>query len=149
MLGKSCFFIGHRDAPDSIAAKLEEAVERHITDFGVKSFLVGNYGNFDRMSQSVLVEAKKRHPDIFIRMAIAYSPAVVHVELPDGFENFYFPTEQKKTPGRAAIPHLNRTLLKESDFLIAYVSHTSGGSYKVLEYAKKREKQGLIHITLL
>ena len=30
---KTCFFIGHREAPESFAKKLAEAVERHITEY--------------------------------------------------------------------------------------------------------------------
>ena len=32
---KTCFFIGHRDAPDSLAPVLDALVERHITEYGV------------------------------------------------------------------------------------------------------------------
>ena len=35
-----CFFIGHRDTPPSILHKLREAVERHITEYGVEEFVV-------------------------------------------------------------------------------------------------------------
>ena len=146
---KSCFFIGHRDAPDSLTDKLDEAIERHIVEFGVGSFVVGNYGNFDRMSQRALIRAKKRHPDIFIRMAIPYHPALVRVELPEGFDSVYFPAGQETVPRRAAIPRLNRMLVNESDFLIAYVLFVSGGSYNVMECARRREKRGLLRVTLL
>lgn len=29
---KTCFFIGHRDAPDALAPELDELVERHICE---------------------------------------------------------------------------------------------------------------------
>ena len=146
---KSCFFIGHRDAPDSLADKLDAAIERHIVHFGVGSFIVGNYGNFDRMSQHALIKAKTRHPDIFIQVVIAYHPALVRVELPEGFDGVYFPQGQENVPRRAAIPRLNRTLVNESDFLIAYVLFISGGSYSVMQCAERREKRGLLRITRL
>ena len=38
-----CFFIGHRDAPEELRTRLEEAVERHISQFGVKEYVVGFY----------------------------------------------------------------------------------------------------------
>ena len=47
MDGKSCFFAGHSDAPESVYPALAEAVERHITGYGVAEFRVGNYGGFD------------------------------------------------------------------------------------------------------
>ena len=48
--GKICFFAGHSDAPESVYPALAEAVERHITGYGVTEFRVGNYGGFDRMA---------------------------------------------------------------------------------------------------
>ena len=149
MKGKLCFFIGHRDAPDSLANKLDEAIERHIVDFGVDLFMVGNYGRFDRMSQSALARAKKRHAEISVLLAIPYHPSLIRVELPEGFDGSYFPEGQEEVPPRAAIPRLNRTLVNEADFLVAYVSYISSGAYKVMEYARKREKRGLLHITML
>lgn len=47
---KRCFFIGHREASIEILTALTEAVERHIAEFGVTEFIVGNYGGFDRMA---------------------------------------------------------------------------------------------------
>ena len=56
---KSCFFLGHRDAPDNIRDTLDEAIERHITEYGVTEFFVGHYGRFDRMAQAALVRANR------------------------------------------------------------------------------------------
>ena len=35
----SCFFIGHRDAEETVFTKLSEAVEQHIVEYGVTDFL--------------------------------------------------------------------------------------------------------------
>ena len=66
---KSCFFIGHHTAPNNIQERLLEAIERHITEYGVTEFIVGRYGAFDRIVQSALVKAKERYsePSFFIR----------------------------------------------------------------------------------
>ena len=146
---KSCFFIGHSDAPDSLTTKLDEAIEMHITTFGVNDFVVGNYGRFDRMARSALTRAKKRHPDISVQMGVPYHPAFRRVELPEGFDSAYFPEGLETVPKRAAIPRLNRILINESDFLIAYVWYISSGSYRLMEYARKRESRGLVTITML
>ena len=45
----SCFFIGHRETPDRVYPTLLETIERHITEYGVSEFVVGRYGNFDRL----------------------------------------------------------------------------------------------------
>ena len=39
MQHKICFFIGHHDAPETILPLIYEAVERHITEYGVSEFI--------------------------------------------------------------------------------------------------------------
>lgn len=60
----SCFFIGHRETPDRVYPTLLETIERHITEYGVSEFVVGRYGNFDRLVIWALSQAKRAHPDI-------------------------------------------------------------------------------------
>ena len=43
----TCFFIGHREASEELFPVLTEVVERHITEYKVTDFVVGQYGNFD------------------------------------------------------------------------------------------------------
>lgn len=43
----TCFFIGHREAPQSLLPKLREAVEEEIISQQMLHFVVGHYGNFD------------------------------------------------------------------------------------------------------
>lgn len=50
MRGKSCFFIGHREASEAIYPAVYSAVEQHILEYGVTEFIVGHYGGFDRRS---------------------------------------------------------------------------------------------------
>ena len=35
----ACFFIGHREAPDSLLPELSAEIERHIVECGVTDFL--------------------------------------------------------------------------------------------------------------
>ena len=58
---KRCFLIGHHDTLESIYPALQREIERHITELGVTKFIVGHYGNFDRMAARALVEAKQAH----------------------------------------------------------------------------------------
>lgn len=70
---KSCFFIGHREASTELLPALAEAVEKHITEYGVTEFIVGNYGGFDRISARAVIEAKKRHPASNARNLVEYA----------------------------------------------------------------------------
>lgn len=50
---KTCFFIGSRYAPSSIEEQIIKSVQKHILEYGVTTFTVGHYGQFDRMVANV------------------------------------------------------------------------------------------------
>ena len=72
---KTCFFIGHRDTPDTIYPALLAEVERHITELGVGEFIVGHYGRFDSLAARAVKEAKVRHPEVELALLLPYHPA--------------------------------------------------------------------------
>ncbi len=55
----TCFFIGHRETPDTLLPILAAEVERHIVEYGVTDFVVGRYGRFDGMAAHGVKIAKK------------------------------------------------------------------------------------------
>ena len=70
----TCFFIGHRDAPEDLRPLLSDAVERHIMQYGVTEFIVGYYGCFDAMAASAVRASKQQHPEISLVLLIPYYP---------------------------------------------------------------------------
>lgn len=150
MSTKTACFIGHSEiwgARDRVSRALDEAVERHITQYGVIDFLVGNYGAFDRMAAATVKEAKGRHPDIHLYLMLPYRPERGR-PLPDmeGYDNAVYPLEMEGVPLKLAIPRLNRLMVQDADYAIAYVLHSWGGAATTLEYARVRQKKGLIQI---
>lgn len=146
---KSCFFIGHREASAEILPALTEAVENHISEYGVREFIVGNYGNFDHMAAKVVIAAKERHPGITLSMLIPYHPAERPLELPQGFDNTFYPPGMKKVPRKIAIVRANRYMVDHVDYLIAYAWHPASNARNLVEYAKKREQRNQISVTVL
>ena len=142
---KSCFFIGHRSAPPEIQAKLESAVERHIMEYGVTEFIVGHYGAFDRMAQGVLKNAKEQHPQIQLLFLLPYHPSEHHIEVPEGFSSYY-PAGMETVPRQFAIARANRIVIGSVDYLICYDAGHIGNTRELVEYARHRERKGLIHI---
>lgn len=147
MTGKTCFFIGSRYAPSSIREKLVEVVEQHIAEYGVTTFTVGHYGSFDSLVIGVLREVKKHHTDIELCLLAPYALSQKR-ETPEGFNGTFYPDGLEKVPMRYAIVQANRYMVQHSDYLIAYC-HGVGNSKKITEYAQRREKKGLIKVTLL
>ena len=148
--GKSCFFAGHSDAPESVYPALAEAVERHITGYGVAEFRVGNYGGFDRMAARAVKEAKQQHPGVTLYLVLPYLPEQGW-PLPDmdGFDGFIYPEGMEEGPRRFAVSRLNRLMVQREDCIIAYVVHSWGGAFKTLERAGARERRGELTITNL
>ena len=147
MNGKSCFLMGNRHTPSNIREPLAETVETHITEYGVTTFIVGRYGNFDSMTIGVLREAKKRHNDIELYLLTPYA-LTQKIDIPEGFDGTFYPDGLEKVPLRLAIPQANKYMVQNSDYLITYCHHI-GNTRNIVEYAQKQEKKGLIKVTLL
>lgn len=146
---KSCFFIGHRKAFSEILPALAEAVEQHITEYGVTEFFVGNYGRFDHMAAKTVIAAKKCHPEITLSMLIPYHPAERPVKPSEGFDNTFYPPGMEMVPRRFAIVRANRYMVDHVDYLIAYAWHPASNAWELTEYARRREQRNLISVTVL
>lgn len=147
MDNKTCFFIGHRHAPSSIKEQLAEVIEKHITEYGVNTFTVGHYGSFDGLVKEVLREAKKRHTDIKLYVLAPYA-LIQKIETPIDFDGSFYPEGLEKVPKPYAIVQANRYMVQNSNYLISYCKYI-GNTRNLVEYAQRREKKGLIKVTLL
>lgn len=145
-MGASCFFIGHRETGGDVVSALTEAVERHITDYGVTDFYVGHYGGFDGLAAQAVKEARERHPEIRLTLVLPYHPAIRPVNTPKGFDGTFYPWEDEKIPKRLAIIKTNQRMVDTCDYLITYAYHFLGGTGQIVEYARKREEKGLIRV---
>ena len=145
----TCFFIGHREAPDALLPLLEEAVERHIVEYGVTDFMVGNYGHFDALAARAVIDAKKRHPEVTLTLLLPYHPFDRPIATPKGYDGTFYPPGMEGTPHRAAIVKANRYMVAHSSHLIAYVWHAASNARDILEYAQRRERRGGMTVTLL
>lgn len=138
---KKCFLFGHHDAPQRLLPELERAIETQYTQYGVRDFVVGHYGNFDAMAIQALRKAKQRHEDISLRLLIPYHPSKRRVETPVGFDGTIYPDGMETVPHRAAIVAANRRMADWADTVICYVQHF-GNARDLLEYlTRKSEKE--------
>ena len=140
---KTCFFIGHRDAPEEVRPLLVEAVERHITQYGVTEFIVGHYGRFDYMAAGAVRKAKERHPEVTLTLLLPYYPPSFDTS---DFDRTYYPAGLENVPKPFAIVRANEHMIRSSDYLICYDRGEIGKTRDFAELARRREKRGLIHI---
>lgn len=143
---KSCFFIGSRYSSGDIREQVVEVVEKHIVEYGVTTFTVGHYGDFDILVRGVLREVKERHANIKLYLLAPYALNQKR-DVPERFNGTYYPEGLEKVPFRYAIVKANRLMVETSDYLIAHPGF--GNSRTLVEYAQKREKKGLIKVTLV
>lgn len=136
-MDNACFLIGGRNTPPSVEPELRALIEECIVGHGVKQFVVGHYGAFDRIAQRTLADAKKAHPEIILTLLLPYHPAERPVSLPAGFDDSIYPSGLETTPKRIAIVRANRWMIDHSRHLIAFPAPI-GNSRTLLEYARTR-----------
>ena len=135
---KTCFLIGHHDTPVSVCARLDAAIETHITEYGVTEFIVGHYGAFDRFAADALAEAKQRHPAITLRLLIPYHPSERPMELPEGFDGLIYPEGMETVPRRYAIARADEHMVRRCDCLICYDKYIVGNTHRFVAIAQRR-----------
>ena len=139
----TCFFIGHRDAPEDLRPLLSDAVERHIMQYGVTEFIVGHYGRFDAMASSAVRAAKQQYPEISLVLLLPYYPFPYET---DGFDATFYPPDMESVPKPFAIVRANEYVIRTADYLICYDRGQIGKTRDFVELARQRERKGLIHI---
>jgi len=132
---KVCTFFGHRDTPESVMVLIREVLIELIEHEKSVRFLVGSEGSFDKMVTKVLKELMSVYRNIECDIVVAYLDGKNRELL---FENTVFPEGLECVPKKFAIEYRNRWMLKQSDYIVAYVNRPFGGAAKFVELAEKQ-----------
>lgn len=132
----TCTFFGHRDCPDMIKPRLREVIVNLITNHDVDMFYVGNHGRFDAIVHSSLKELQRDYPQISYAVVLTYMPGK-RTEY-DDYSDTMLPEGIESVHPRYAISWRNNWMLRESDYVVTYITHTWGGA---VQYAKKAKAQ--------
>lgn len=143
---KTAAFCGHSQlggAYEVLSAELGRIVSGLIADEGCRSFLVGSYGQFDRLAASVCLRLKKADPAITVRLVVPYYQPQL-----DSYEQAYrarfdevIVPALKSTPYRYRIVRANEYMINCADVVIAYVRSPTGGAARTLAYAKRKKRR--------
>lgn len=137
----TCCFFGHNDASSSIYEKFEGVVENVILENGVTSFFVGNQGQFDNMTLSMLRNQKLKYPHINYNVVLTYMPSEKELWNPYEYGETMLPECIESVHPRYAISWRNKWMVDHSEYVICYVTHSWGGAAKYVEMAGKKGKQ--------
>ena len=139
MENKVCFLFGHATTPHHTLTQIEDAVQRHYLEYNIRTFVVGNRGNFDHYASVAVSNLKKRYSDISLLLLLAYHPGERPVQLSEAFDNAYYPPLEN-VPRHFAIVRANQYMVDSADSIICYAQH-SGNARNLLEYAQRRQRK--------
>jgi len=146
-----CTFCGHSKiySPyEDIKAAIQQIASGLIQD-GYDCFLVGNYGQFDRLAASVCLTLKRGYPSIGVNLVVPYYQPQLDIyekEYRARFDDVIVPALES-TPYQYRIVRANEYMVDRADTIVAYVNTPIGGAAKTLAYAERKKKR-IIHVEI-
>jgi len=137
----TCTFFGHSYCPETVKPRLRETLVHLIETQGVDVFYVGNHGDFDRMTRSLLRELSDQYPHIRYAVVLAYVPQKRDEFDQRDWSDTMLPEGIERVPPRFAISWRNRWMLDHADIVVTYITHSWGGAAQFAELAEKMGKQ--------
>ena len=132
-----CTFFGHKDTPKEIEPTLRSTLIDLIENKNVTVFYVGNNGNFDTMVRRQLEDLSQIYP-ITYSVVLAYLPTEKNKY--DNLTNTIYPEGLETVPKRFAISWRNKWMIKQSDYVVSYITHSWGGAAQFAEMAEQQNK---------
>lgn len=133
-----CTFFGHRDCPATVKPKLREVLVDLIINHDVDMFYVGHQGQFDAYVHSELKRLKQEYLQINYAVVLAYMPGK-KAEC-DDYSDTMLPEGIEAVHPHYAISWRNNWMLKQSDYVVTYITHSYGGAYQYAEKSKRQKK---------
>ena len=143
----ACTFFGHRDCPRSIKSKLRKVLIDLIESHAVDMFYVGQQGSFDSMVRSVLKELISLYPHINYAVVLERMPPKRDEFDTRDYSDTMLPEGIETVHPRFAISWRNKWMIKQSDYVVTYVTHSWGGAAQFAELAEKQKKT-VINVTV-
>ena len=101
-------------------------------------FYVGHQGQFDAYVHSELKKLKQEYPQINYAVVLAYMPGK-KTEY-DDYSDTMLPEGIESVHPHYAISWRNNWMLKKSNYVVTYITHSWGGAYQYAEKAKRQKK---------
>ena len=136
----ACTFFGHHECPSSIKPKLEALLVDLIENHAVDTFYVGNKGAFDRIVRSVLQDLAEAYPSVKYAVVLERIPNAHTADSGADYSDTLLPDGIETVPPRFTIVWRNQWMLRRSDYVITYITHSWGGAAKFAESAKRQNK---------
>lgn len=133
----TCTFFGHRDADKNVEQRLREVLVDLITNKGVRKYMVGNNGSFDKTVRRVLKQLKAEYG---IEYAVVLYRLPIRKKENEDYSDTVFPEFLNNVPPKYAVLRRNDWLIQRSDYVVTYVLYPFGGAAKFKAIAERRGK---------
>ena len=109
------------------------------------SFFCGGYGDFDALCAEVCraIASARDHCEVLLitpYITESHQKRLKEIQKSDLYDGTLYPPLER-VPPRLAILKRNEWMVEASDLVIAFVTHTFGGAYKTVAYARKKKKR--------
>ena len=141
----ACTFFGHRDCPSLIKPKLREVLIDLIENHAVDMFYVGQQGAFDGIVHSVLKELVSVYPHIRYAVVLERFPPKRDEFYTRDYSDTMLPEGIETVHPRFSISWRNKWMIKQSDYVVTYITHSWGGA---AQFAAIADNQGKYVIAL-
>ena len=134
----SCTFFGHRDCPETIKPRLREVLVDLIINHNVDMFYVGHQGQFDAYVHSEMKRLKQEYPQVNYAVVLAYMPSK-KTEY-DDYSDTMLPEGIESVHPHYALSWRNNWMLRQSDYVVTYITPSWGGAYRYYNSAVRMRK---------
>lgn len=134
----TALFIGNRDCTEVATEDIEKAVIKAI-EAGIRVFLNGGQGYFDRTSAFAVHQLKERYPFIKSYLLLPYRTFKNYDDAL--YDEVIFPFEEHIESYYTYMGNIekrNKKMVQMSSAAICYVRSMTGGAGMTLDYAKKK-----------
>ena len=148
---KICCFAGHSKLYDmeEVYNKCLPLLDELVVKENIEEFWVGNYGDFDKLASKMVGDLKEKHPTICLSLVLPYITTEVNEHKNvyyEKFDNIIIADIPRKTPRNIQIIKCNQYMIQNSVYFLCYISHSWGGAFKTLEYAKKQKNIQIVNL---
>ncbi len=138
-------FFGHRkvDCIFDVEIRLEKVIRELICQKEYVDFLVGKDGEFDQLVSSTVRRIARDYGNANSSLILVLP--YMKVEYRDNVQSYldYYDevevcTESSEAHFKGAIQIRNRSMVDKSDLVVCCIQRKSGGAYKTIQYANKK-----------
>lgn len=136
----ACTFFGHSECPSSIRPEIRSVLVDLIENYAVDTFYVGRQGSFDAMVSTVLRELSTVYTHIRYAVVLERFPDKRDLLNQRDFSDTILPEGVECVHPRFAVSWRNNWMLKQSDYVVTYITHSWGGAAQFAEKAARQKK---------